>query len=113
MPRWIRHLLAFWIALVVAFTTVRSVDAKAPEIGELPANAQGMVGGAPEQAKGPALPLPHAVRVFLPTAQETIPPVPSSYVTKDLGWLELSYPPSASERVASIIREADTVKAEL
>jgi hypothetical protein len=112
MPRWIRHLYAFCIALVLAFGTVRPVDAKTPEIGELPANAPG-VGGGPEQAKGPALIVPHDVPVVLPTAHETIPPVPRSYVTKNLGWLELSYPPSASERVASILRDADGVKAEL
>jgi hypothetical protein len=76
-----------------------------PEIGALPP-------GAPD-AKGPALVAPHDVPIVPPTAREAIPPLPPSYVTKDLGWLEVSYPPGASERVASILRDADAVKAEL
>lgn len=109
MRRWIRHLFALCLALVLAFG-VRSAGATTPEIGELRAPA---VVGAPEHARGPALVVPNDVPVVLPTAHETIPPVPASYVTRDLGWLKFSYPPSASERVASILRDADAVKAEL
>ncbi len=112
MPRWIRQFLAFCFALVLAFGSARPVDAKTPELGELP-ESPALTAGAPEQAKGPALVVPHDVPVVLPTARRSIPPVPPSYVTKDLGWLELSYPPQASERVASILRDADAVKAEL
>ncbi len=125
MHRYLRHLLACLVALVVAFGGGRAVEAKAPELGELPPNASGgaglhvagaspSLGSGPEQTKGPALVVPHDVPVVLPTAQVTIPPVPPSYVTKNVGgWLELSYPPAASERVESILRDADAVKAEL
>jgi len=57
--------------------------------------------------------VPHDVPLVLPSARAAIPPVPAGYVVKDLGWLELAYPPGASERVASIVADADAVKADL
>lgn len=86
-----------------------------------PAFADGSaLGGAPtsapddrSEARGQVLVAPHDVPVVASTARAAIPPVPASYVTKDLGWLELSYPPAAGERVASIVRDADGIKAEL
>jgi hypothetical protein len=105
MPRWCRHLLALLVAFVFAFGDLGAAHAKGPELGEMPPAAPG--------PSGPALVVPHDVPVILPTARESIPPVPASYVTKDLGWLELSYPPSAGERVASLVQDADTIKAEL
>ena len=105
MSRWCRILFALLTALVVS-------------LGSAPAFARGPaeIGAAPpgkNDDRGPALVVPHDVPVVLPTAHAAIPPVPPSYVTKDLGWLELSYPPAASERVASILQDADAIKEEL
>ncbi len=111
MSRWCRFLFSL---LTVLFVSLGSAPALArgphAEIGALPS---GTSGGGDTHAHGPALAVPHDVPVVLPTAHAAIPPVPPSYVTKDLGWLELSYPPAASERVASIIQDADAVKAQL
>lgn len=101
MPRWCRHLFALLVAFATAFVMPSAARASGPEIGALEGS----------QATGPAIVVPHDVPVVL--GREPLPPLPPSYVTKDLGWLELSYPPSASERVASIIEEADAFKAEL
>ncbi|MBN9165912.1 MAG: hypothetical protein BGO98_25175 [Myxococcales bacterium 68-20] len=106
MSRWTRFLFALLTALAVSFGSL-TASARPTEIGALPAGAGG------DDAHGPTFVVPHDVPIVLPTAQVTIPPVPPSYITKDMGWLELSYPPNASERVASIIRDADTIKAEL
>lgn len=106
MSRWIRLLFALLTALAVSVGSL-TASAKPTEIGGLPAGAGG------DDAYGPALIVPSDVPIVSPTAENVIPPVPSSYVTKDLGWLELSYPPSASERVASLLRDADGIKAEL
>lgn len=109
--------LAFLAAFLFAFGAATRVASAAPaEIGELPPGAPGVgrLDTKPSSdAKGPTLIVPHDVPVVLPTAREAIPPVPASYVTKDLGWLELSYPPSAAERVQSIIQDAEAVKVEL
>lgn len=63
--------------------------------------------------KAPAAVVPRDVPLIAPGAELVIPPLPPSYVTKDLGWLELSYPPAATERVASILEDAATVKASI
>src|SRR5687767_542376 len=110
MHRWTRRLLSFLVAFVLAFGNVAGASAKTPEIGEAPTlNRREALPNAPGREPvehGPALVVPHDVPVVLPTAREAIPPVPPSYITKDLGWLEFSYPPQASERVASILQEA-------
>ncbi|MCW5835148.1 MAG: hypothetical protein KIS78_22300 [Labilithrix sp.] len=107
MSRWSRFLLTLLTALALSFGSL-SASARPAEIGDLPAGAPGS-----DDAHGPPLVVPHDVPVILPTAHAAIPPVPSSYVTKDLGWLELSYPPEAGERVASLIQDAGAIKAEL
>lgn len=56
---------------------------------------------------------PQDVPLAAISANVTIPPVPPSYVVDDRGWLRIAYPPAARERVASILRDADGVKAEL
>ena len=109
MARRLRSLLALFVALAVMLgsggAAARAGGARGvPELGQAPP--------APE-SRGPALVVPHDVPIVLPTAREAIPPVPSSYITKDLGWLQLSYPPAADERVASLVRDADAVKADL
>jgi hypothetical protein len=43
----------------------------------------------------------------------TIPPVPTAYITRDLGWLKLSYPSSATERVEPLLKDAESSKTEL
>ncbi|HEY8079923.1 MAG TPA: hypothetical protein VIF62_37585, partial [Labilithrix sp.] len=84
--------------------------ALAAVLGVAPARAQEL-GGAPasEQLKTTPL-LPRDTPVLVSASQVTIPPVPSSYKTRDLGWLSLSYPPSAEERVAPIVAEAEEFK---
>jgi hypothetical protein len=108
MHRWLRLLVAL---VVASLLTLGSPSARAamPELGELPTPAV----RSDSRDAAPGLTVPHDVPIVLPTAREAIPPVPASYVTKNLGWLELSYPPAASERVASLVEEAASIKAEL
>lgn len=108
MSRWSRLFFALLSALIVSLTSI-AASARPAEIGALSAGSPAPAGGAVD----PPLVVPHDVPIVLPTAHATIPPVPASYVTKDLGWLELSYPASASERVAAILQDADSVKAQL
>jgi len=110
MSRWCRFLFSVLTALFVSLGSAPAFARPQAEIGVAPADAPG---GGSSDTRAPALVVPHDVPIVLPTARVAIPPVPSSYVTKDLGWLELSYPPEASERVASIIQDADAVKAQL
>ena len=42
-----------------------------------------------------------------------LPPVPATYQQKDLGWIKFAYVPSAHERVAPLIRDAEEIKARL
>ena len=42
-----------------------------------------------------------------------IPAIPANYTQKDLGWLLLSYPESADERMAPVLRDAESIKSEL
>jgi hypothetical protein len=46
-------------------------------------------------------------------SEVTIPRVPSTYITRDLGWLSLSFPSAAAERVESLLRDADAIKGQL
>lgn len=110
MARSFRRFFAFLLAFALAFAAGGITSARAgasPEIGELPTGMPG-----PKPATGPLLTAPHDVPTIVAVAKD-IPPVPTTYVKKDLGWLQLSYPPSANERVAPIIRDADAVKAQL
>lgn len=104
----IRYLWALLVAVLV-LGVARPAGAvpveKNAELGEAPAPV------APKA--GVPLVSPHDVPIRAPTARGEIPPVPPSYITRNLGWLELAYPPSAAERVASLVRDADAVKAEL
>src|SRR5262245_31330042 len=108
MARIFRRLYVFLLAFALAFGGGSIARAgTGPEIGELPGDAPG-----PRPATGPLLTSPHNVPTTVAAAKD-IPPIPSSYVKKDLGWLQLSYPASANERVAGIIHDADAVKAQL
>ncbi len=106
MARFSRSLIAFLFAL--SFLTF---GARAHAI---PKDKTTSIGAAPPPAAaGPARERPLDAPMDSELTRESIPHVPSSYITKELGWLELSYPPSAAERVASIIQDADAVKADL
>jgi hypothetical protein len=108
MPRGFRRLFAFLLVFALAFVGGGHAYAgNQAEIGELPTGAPG-----PKPPTGPLLTSPHDVPTVVASPKD-VPPIPASYVKKDLGWLLISYPPSASERVAPIIRDADAVKAEL
>lgn len=48
-----------------------------------------------------------------PTQSLKLPPVPSSFNTRDDGWIRFSYPPSTRERVEPLMRDADKIRAEL
>jgi hypothetical protein len=61
-------------------------------------------------ANDPAPAMPRDVPAM---ARGAIPPLPADYVTKQLGWLDLSYPAAAGERVASLVEEANAFKAKL
>jgi hypothetical protein len=41
------------------------------------------------------------------------PPIPVSFLSNDGGWIQFQYPPSARDRVASVIAQADELRAEL
>jgi hypothetical protein len=95
MRRWSRFLLALVLTLV---GFVRPAFAEA-ELKPLPGPV----------VTAPALEAPRDEAV----AKDPIPPLPPTYVTKNLGWMEISYPPSAAERVQTILQEANGWKAEL
>jgi hypothetical protein len=113
VPAFVRTLLSAILALIL---TVASTLAGAQELRELPGPAQtGVTAGltiSPKVPDGPALTTPRDVPEVTPS-EVTIPLVPSSYITRDLGWLKLSYPPAAQERVDPLLRDAEAVKAQL
>jgi hypothetical protein len=41
------------------------------------------------------------------------PPIPVSFLSEDRGWIQIWYPPSARDRVAPLIAQADDLRAEL
>jgi hypothetical protein len=105
-------LLSALLALVMALA---SGTAAAQELRELPGRDTGVTTGltiSPKLPEGPALTTPRDVPDVSPT-DVTIPLVPAAYETRDLGWLKLSYPKAASERVAPLLRDAEAVKAQL
>ncbi|MBX3228720.1 MAG: hypothetical protein KIT84_08715 [Labilithrix sp.] len=99
MNRWSRFLFGLLLALGVIFQ-IDVARAAGPELGPAP-------GPAVEKTAPLTAPRDSAV------SHGPIPALPPSYVTKDLGWLELAYPPAAAERVQPILENAAAVKAEL
>lgn len=97
MSRLVR--LAAAAFFVLAFLLSGQARAAGPEIGPAPGAA---VAGAPLTAPRDEM-----------VAKDPIPELPPHYVTKDLGWMTLSYPPQASERVETLLRDANDVKAQL
>jgi hypothetical protein len=100
MRRVAHSLFALLVALAIA-------------LGGSPARAQELRATPPSAREADPRVTPHDVPLVVPAARTTVPRVPDTYVTRDLGWLTLSYPPVAEERVASIVRDADEVKAQL
>src|SRR5262245_33868301 len=41
------------------------------------------------------------------------PPIPVSFLSHEGGWIEIQYPPSARDRVGTIVAQADELRAEL
>jgi hypothetical protein len=64
-------------------------------------------------ADEPVLAPPRDVPLVLHSSTLKVPPVPATYQTKDLGWIVFHYVPSAHERVAPLIRDAEEIKARL
>ena len=83
--------IAAFLALVVALLAITSV-ARADE---------------------PVATPPRDVPLVLRAETLKVPPVPATYQQKDLGWIKFSYVPSAHERVAPLIRDAEEIKARL
>jgi hypothetical protein len=108
-----RTFFAAFFALMLALV---STTAGAQELREMPGAQQtGVTAGfniSPKLPDGPGLTAPRDVPEVSPS-DVTIPLVPTSYVTRDLGWLKFSYPPAAYERVDSLLRDADGIRAQL
>ena len=85
-----------------------STTAGAQELRELGA---GQVGAAPIGQAGqvPTVMTPSDVPLVSP-GEITIPPLPTDYLTRDLGWLKLSFPSAAAERVDSLLHDAPAIK---
>lgn len=99
MSRWFHLLLTLMVGLACLIGLEHFAKAAGPEIGPLPgATPQGTLLEAPRDEV---------------VAHGALPPLPKSYVTKDLGWMELSYPPTAAERVEPILQNANAWKAQL
>jgi peptidase MA superfamily protein len=106
--RVVRTLISALLALVMLLASSTS---GAQELRGMPAPRTGVTAGAPKLEASP-IATPRDVPLVSPS-EVTIPPVPSTYITRDLGWLELSFPSAASERVESLLKDAAAVKAQL
>ncbi len=114
MRSFFRALSALLFVLAASFS---AGPLGAQELRELPGKDTGLTTGMSVSPKrslldGTALTAPRDVPDVSPS-DVVIPPLPSSYITRDLGWMTLSFPPSASERVASLLKDAESVKAQL
>jgi hypothetical protein len=56
---------------------------------------------------------PRDVPVIVQPSAIVVPPLPDTDQVRDMGWLQIAYPPSAHERVQPLLDEADDVKAQL
>lgn len=115
MSRLARTLFSALVALLLLLSPLLASTAGAQEIRELPGTQTGVTSGftiTPKVPDGPLLTTPRDVPLVSPS-EVTIPAVPGSYVTRDLGWLKLSFPRAATERVEPMLREADAIKGQL
>jgi len=67
----------------------------------------------PARADEPVATPPLDAPLFSPAATLSVPPVPSTYQKRDLGWMTIYYPPSVYERVRPLIDAAPAFKAQL
>ncbi len=117
MPVSVRAARALVSALFALVMLLASSTSRAQELRELPPDPSRQIGVtagtalAPKLAEAP-IATPRDVPLVSPS-EVTIPRVPSTYITRDLGWLKLSFPTVAAERVESLIHDADAVKAQL
>lgn len=73
-----------------------------------------LVGGTSfAQAVAPLATPPADAPLLAPPVRVALPPIPSGYVSKDAGWIQFHYPPTAAPRVEPLIRDADAVRREL
>jgi len=112
--RVVRTLFSALLALVLLLASSTS---GAQELRELPSPNAGQTGVTAGMAVAPKLeatPIatPRDVPQVSPS-EVAIPRVPSTYITRQLGWLTLSFPSSAGERVESLVKDADAIKAQL
>jgi hypothetical protein len=68
---------------------------------------------APAHAAEPVATPPSDVPLVLRADTLNVPEVPATYQRKDLGWIRFAYVPSAHERVAPLIRDAEEIRAKL
>ena len=100
-----------WLLRLTRLVTALSFFLLSATAWAIPVEKNPTIGEAPPANPAPAgLIAPPDMPVMLQTAQLVAPPLPPSYVVKNLGWLELSYPPAAAERVAPLLADADAVK---
>ena len=107
---WARFALA---ALILALLPLAGARADEPAATTESARASP---DSTSPAAAPGAPIaspPRDVPLVLQPSAIRIPPVPTTYVQKDLGWMVIAYPPGAHERVQPVIAEAEDVKAKL
>ncbi|MEA2748272.1 MAG: hypothetical protein QOI41_2415 [Myxococcales bacterium] len=117
MPVSVRAVRTLFSALLALVMLLASTTGRAQELRELPSDQSrqnGITAGmtvAPKLSDTP-IATPRDVPLVSPS-EVTIPRVPSTYITRDLGWLKLSFPNVATERVASLLHDADAIKGQL
>lgn len=104
-----RHWISMLVAFVLAFL---AGPARAQAMRET-TNDGRPVPVVQEDDSAPATVAPRDVSLVIAPSQLRVPSLPDGYVTKDLGWLKFSFPQGAEERVAPLLRDAESVKAEL
>jgi hypothetical protein len=72
-----------------------------------------MFGGGDTARAEPSEKSPRDVPMIVQPYAIVVPPLPDTDQVRDLGWLRVSYPPSAHERVQPLLDDADDVKAQL
>lgn len=107
----LRHWVSMLVAFVLAFMAGPARAQALRETSNDDHAAPVVVDGEPGSA--PATVTPRDVALVIAPNLLRVPPLPDGYVTKDLGWLKLSFPLGAEERVAPLLRDAESVKAEL
>jgi len=108
----VRTLFSALLALVMTFA---STSSHAQELRETPAAGSpsgGLLTSPKVTLQSTPITAPNDVPLIGP-GEVIIPAVPAGWITRDLGWLKLSYPSVASERVATLLTDAEAVKGQL